>query len=232
MKLLRRIVDGSSLLLGNLKRNQRISVSAGKLIKVNLGCGLAVVSGWINIDGSLNALVSSSPPFFHRLAYRLTGANRYYSKAEYCCLLGENRFVHHDLVHGLPFGDGCVDFVYSSHFVEHLFLKDTIHLLRDIFRVLKPGGTLRISVPDLEYVMSLYVEGEKEKMLSSYFFVEDDESNYARHKYMYDYDMLADVLRGAGFQDIRRCRFREGLTPDLELLDNRPEDSLFVEAVR
>jgi predicted SAM-dependent methyltransferase len=96
--------------------------------------------------------------------------------------------------------------------------------------VLKPGGILRIAVPDLEYALALYARGEKDKMLINYFFVEDMESHYARHKYMYDFDMLTAVLESVGFRDIVRRAYREGLTPDLEVLDNRPEETLFVEA--
>lgn len=233
MKLLRRMVNNSSLFLGKLKRNQRIRLPEDRsIIKVNLGCGLAVAPGWINIDGSLNALVATLPRFSYRLFYRLTGANRYYSETEYCRLLGNYHFVHHDLTYNLPLADGVVNFVYSSHFLEHLFRKDAEHLLREIYRVLMPGGTLRISIPDLEFVLSLYIAGKKEKMLSDYFFGEDNDSYYARHKYMYDYAMLAGALHSIGFQDIRRCNICEGRTPDLGILDNRPDDSLFVEAVR
>ena len=233
MSLLRSIVDGSTLLLGKLKRNQRIALPADGLpIKVNLGSGLAVARGWINIDGSLNALVATLPRFLQRLAYRSAGAQNYYTEAEYCRLLSEHRFVHHDLAFSLPLADGAVDFVYSSHFLEHLFCEDGAHLLREIYRALKPGGRVRISVPDLEYAISLYKAGEKAKMLSTYFFVENKESHYARHKYMYDYDMLEDALRQSGFQDIRRCNFQEGLVPDIEMLDKYPGESVFVEAVR
>jgi hypothetical protein len=87
-------------------------------------------------------------------------------------------------------------------------------------------------VPDLTYALSLYAAGEKDKMLSDNFFVEDDDSYYARHKYMYDFAMLADALTQAGFHDVRRCDFRKGRTPDLDSLDNRPDESLFIEATR
>jgi hypothetical protein len=87
-------------------------------------------------------------------------------------------------------------------------------------------------VPDLAYALSLYSAGEKQKMLLDNFFVEDDDSFYARHKYMYDFAMLEDALKNAGFQNIRRCEFRQGHTPDLDKLDNRPDESLFVEATR
>ncbi len=233
MSFSRILIDTFSRLIGTIKKRQKIEVSyLSGSIKLNLGCGLAVSKGWINVDGSLNALIAGMPKFFHAAAYRLTGANRYYSKNEYCRLLGDHHFVHHDLAFGIPFKDGVVDFIYSSHFLEHLFYKDAQHLISECHRVLKPNGTIRISVPDLEYAVKLYHSGKKHEMLENYFFVEDDASNYARHKYMYDFGLLSESLTLAGFQNIRRCEYQEGLTPDLEKLDNRPEESLFVEATR
>lgn len=234
MKFLRRVVDATTLLLGNLKTRQRKGIPAGYTspTKVNVGCGLAVAEGWVNIDGSLNALIANLPRPFHRLAYRLTGASRYYSEQEYCRLLGDNYFIHHDLAHGIPLFEGSADFVYSSHFLEHLKRTDAENLIRESYRVLKPGGRVRIVVPDLEYAVSLYTTGRKEEMLTQYFFVDDDESFYARHKYMYDFDMLKEVLERAGFHEIRRCSFHEGFTPDLAVLDNRADESIFVEAKR
>lgn len=233
MMVLRRMIDGSSLLFGKLKRHQRVAIStAHRTVKINLGCGLAVAPGWINIDGSLNAVVATLPRCAHRLAYRFTGASQFYSETDYLRLLSEHEFIHHDLSYGIPLPEGVADFIYSSHFIEHLFRKDAENLLRDSWRVLKIGGTIRVSVPDLEYACSLYAAGEKAKMLENYFFVSGDDSYYARHKYMYDYPMFAELLARAGFRDIRRCAFRKGCTPDLDLLDNRPEESLFVEATK
>jgi predicted SAM-dependent methyltransferase len=233
LKLLRYVVDNSSLLLGKLKRKQRVVIPrCNSVVKINIGCGLAVAPGWINIDGSFNAVVANFPPFFHRIAYNFSGASRYYTEVEYYRLLSDNIFFHHDLANGLPFADNIADFLYSSHFIEHLYRSDAEHLLEESYRILKPGGTIRVSIPDLEYAISLYIAGKKEKMLSEYFFIESDDSYYARHKYMYDYEMFSEILRKARFKEIRRCKYREGRTPDLDLLDNRPEDSLFIEAFR
>lgn len=234
MKLVRPTIEGVSSIIGYLKRRQRKAVPPGYAspTKVNLGCGLAVAAGWINIDGSLNALIANFPRGVHSLAYRLSGASRYYSREQYCRLLSDHVFVHHDLVYGIPLADSCADFVYSSHFLEHLKRKDAERLLCESLRVLKSGGTLRIVVPDLEYAVLLYSSGKKETMLTQYFFVEDDDSRYAQHKYMYDFHLLKEVLEKVGFKKVRRCSFQQGETPDLDVLDNRPEDSLFVEATR
>jgi hypothetical protein len=40
------------------------------------------------------------------------------------------------------------------------------------------------------------------------------------------------LLREAGFSEVQRCRYREGRCPDLDRLDNRPEETLFMEAVK
>lgn len=209
MSIARNIIDTTTNLLGWVKRSRRITPEPDVrdvLVKVNLGCGLAVVKGWINVDASLNALVASWPRAAHKLLYRLSGANRYYSLEQYCDLLENHVFLHHDLSHSIPLKDQTADFVYSSHFLEHLFKQDAERLLRDCYRVLKSGGIVRICVPDLAYALSLYVAGEKEKMLANYFFVEDKESFLARHKYMYDFELLKTLLEKIGFSQVTRCK--------------------------
>lgn len=200
------------------------------LVKINLGCGLAVAKGWINVDASLNALVASWPGIVHRVLYRLSGANRYYTCSEYCELLQRHIFVHRDLSGQLPFPDGSADYVYCSHFLEHLSRPDAVRLLAEAHRILKKDGIFRVCVPDLAYAVSLYGQGKPEKMLQDYFFVEDLDSSLARHRYMYDYELLSAALKGVGFVSVARCEYRKGETPDLHTLDNRPDETLFVEA--
>jgi predicted SAM-dependent methyltransferase len=214
------------------KKNSKRRIKASKHladVKLNLGCGLAVVPGWINIDGSLNTLVASMPTFTHKLFFRLTGANKYYSESEYCSLLQQHRFVHHDLSYGIPFHGNTIDYIFSSHFLEHLYRQNAIDLLKDSYRTLKNGGIIRISVPDLEYAISLYFKDRKDESLRNYFFIDED-NDFSRHKYMYDYEMLYSILKDIGFQDIKRHDFQKGSIPDVKLLDNRKEDSLFIEA--
>jgi SAM-dependent methyltransferase len=168
----------------------------------------------------------------HRLVYRFSGSRSYYSLEEYCGVLGNNKFVFHDLAIKLPLHENTVDFIYSSHFFEHLFKDDAANLLKACAQALKPGGTIRISIPDLAYAVSLYGLGKKTEMLEDYFFVAGKGSYLARHKYMYDFDLIKTALEQAGFSGVTRCEYQRGATPDIELLDIYPEVSLFVEAVR
>jgi predicted SAM-dependent methyltransferase len=202
------------------------------LVKINLGCGLRVASGWLNIDGSLNALVATWPNWIHRLIYQHSGSSDYYSLDDYCNILKKHKFFYHDLSISLPLCSNSVDFIYSSHFFEHLFKDDALMLLKSCFEALKPSGTLRISIPDLAYAISLYEYGRKAEMLNNFFFVEGKGNYFARHKYMYDYELIKESLEQAGFLDITRCDYQKGKTPDIHLLDVYPKESLFVEAVK
>lgn len=235
MNLARYVIDQSVSCMGFLLRGRKISHFPARQdgrVCVNLGCGLAVAPDWVNVDASLNALFSGAPGWCLDMLYRLSGASRYYSKEVYRALLSQNLFVFHDLARSLPFEADTVDCFYSSHFFEHLFKSDAIRLLKDMAVALKADGIIRIAVPDLKYAADLYARGEKKKMLEDYFFVNDLSSYLARHKYMYDFELLGEILSDAGYVDIRRCSYREGAAPDLAILDNRPEDTLFVEARR
>lgn len=63
----------------------------------------------------------------------------------------------HDITKGLPFEDNYFDGVYHSHVLEHLDPRDGESLLDECFRVLKPQGVLRIVVPNLEQIATLYL---------------------------------------------------------------------------
>jgi len=49
---------------------------------------------------------------------------------------------------------------------------------------------------------------------------------------MYDFELLKQIVTQAGFVDVVKCQFRIGRTPDLVDLDNRSDETLYVEAAR
>ena len=65
--------------------------------------------------------------------------------------------VVHDIQRGLPFADGTFDACYHSHVLEHLSPSAGASLVRECFRVLRPGGVIRVAVPDLEGIARAYL---------------------------------------------------------------------------
>lgn len=65
--------------------------------------------------------------------------------------------IAHDLTKGIPMADDSCDVVYHSNLLEHLRPPEACGLMKDCFRVLKPGGTLRVAVPDLEQSCRMYL---------------------------------------------------------------------------
>jgi SAM-dependent methyltransferase len=63
----------------------------------------------------------------------------------------------HDVATRLPFPDQTFDAVYHAHLLEHLRRAQAEPFARECFRVLKPGGVVRVVVPDLERIAELYL---------------------------------------------------------------------------
>jgi SAM-dependent methyltransferase len=199
---------------------------------VNLGSSIRVTDGWINVDGTPHVLFASAPTPILRLLYRVSDAKNWCGDEDhYIHQLKKHSFIHHRLEYGLPFADGSVDYLYSSHVLEHFDRTVGELILRDAHRVLKAGGRVRICVPDLHHAFELYSRGAKTQALN-YFFVGSKAGSFHQHRYMYDYDLLGSFLKRVGFTSVEQCSYQKGLVPDIELLDNRPEETLYVEAVK
>lgn len=225
------MIDRFLHVISRRRRHQRVAVPAGT-VKVNVGAGIEVAPGWINLDGSLHALASRWPrPVLPRLYRRAGSVRRNMDEAEYIRRLTNHTFVFHDLRYGLPFDAGTVDFIFCSHVLEHFVREDAARLVREAYRVLKPGGYVRIAVPDLRQAFELYQKGRRAEALE-YFFPENGGNDFSMHRYMYDFELMRDMLVTEGFEQVEQRGYREGRVPDLELLDNRPEQSLFVEALK
>jgi len=162
----------------------------------------------------------------------------------------------YDARRSLPFPTGSVEFLYSEHFLEHIdYVSDVPRFLADCHRVMSPGGTIRVIVPDLEKYARAYCEGDWDALRTvrgmkdggfedPWFPVRFDTPmemlNFLfrqlapePHAYGYDHATLTQVLHAAGFRNILRRGFGEGPHPEL-LLDkpSRRSESLYVEAVR
>lgn len=232
VRLLQIAIDsavGLAAYVGQRRRLDPARVRPASPVKINLGSGLEVAPGWINVDASIHALIARWPAPIQGALYSLSGYSAFIDRDEYLRRLRSNRFVHADLTRALPFVDASVDFVFSSHLLEHLTRAQAVHVLTEARRVLRPDGVVRIAVPDLDTAIGLYEQGEARRMLEHYFYL-GERGRLGRHRYLYNFALLEEALEEAGFTEVRRRAYREGVVPDLDYLDNRPEETLFVEA--
>jgi SAM-dependent methyltransferase len=123
---------------------------------LNLGCGVRVSEKAINIDWSMYLRVQRSR-VLSVVAPLFLSEQR---KARLQALRGKQILVH-DLSKGIPFETGTVDAVYHAHLLEHLNREQARLFLTECQRVLKPGGLIRIVVPDMKTLAQSYLESFK-----------------------------------------------------------------------
>lgn len=108
---------------------------------------------------------------------------------------------------GLPFSAGSIDLVYSCAAIEHLGRREWIGALREWARILKPGATLRLSTADFEAAIARYLEKKNLGELLG-LLIGGQKDEYDWHGMIFDFDTLAEGLREAGFENVRRYDWR------------------------
>jgi predicted SAM-dependent methyltransferase len=116
---------------------------------------------------------------------------------------------------------------------------EVLPALRELRRVLEPGGTLRLGLPDLDRAIAAYVKAE-----ARYFTIPDSETPnlsgkfivqmtwYGTNRMMFTAEFARELLERAGFQNITSCvlGWTASDCPEIVDLDNRPNETLFIEA--
>ena len=197
------------------------------MTRLHFGCFNAPRDGWINTDVTPHIVIARVPGLAG-LLQRLgrMGAERYAEHRH-----GTFRKVRYlNVVKPWPYPDAAFEAIFSSHVLEHLPLRGARHCLAECRRCLKPGGVLRISVPDLDAAVADY-DPTRAAEWATALFEADQESEKNMHHFMYNFHSLRALLLAAGFSEVVRCEYQKGQCPDVEHLDNRPA-SLFVEAVK
>jgi len=144
-----------------------------------------------------------------------------------------------DIRRGLPLPDGYFDYIVSLHALPELTYPEQEPALRELKRLLKPGGVLRLGLPDMNKAIQAYLSKDVD-----YFLVPDDHAAtisgkmivqltwYGLCRCMFTTEFTAELLRRAGFRDIAPCTFRQTHSeyPGIVELDNRELESFFIEA--
>jgi len=158
-----------------------------------------------------------------------------------------------DLREKLPLADASAAGIFTEHCLEHFTYDQCLDALRDMHRILEPGGVLRVIVPDGGLYLDLYQRHRRGEKVEFPYVGEGGaadlelDSRYGftpmmavnrifrgyGHAFAYDHETLRNLLREAGFASVERRAFRSGRVQAL-LIDSelRAPQSLFVEAVK
>lgn len=149
-----------------------------------------------------------------------------------------------DLRNPLPFEDNSVDFIFNEHFVEHLTVEEARISLADFRRVLKPGGVMRIAMPDLEVAIQQYLDKDwrKRPFIKRYGleFVETPAEllnmgmRWWDHRWLYDWEELVRRLKEVEFKatKIRKAKHSKSTHKELVGLETRDESILIAEVTK
>jgi predicted SAM-dependent methyltransferase len=117
----------------------------------------------------------------------------------------------HD-IRSLPFEDNTVNVIYASHVLEYFDREEVFIVLEEWKRCLRPGGTIRLAVPDFEQMVKLYVKGtvKLNNIIGPlYGKWQMDENTTIYHKTTYDYLSLEKVLKECGFVNVELWDWRK-----------------------
>lgn len=175
--------------------------------RLNWGCGMHPEPGWINSD------IKDGPGI------------------DLSC----------DVRDGLPLEDESIDYAVSIHALPEVPFPDLVPALTELRRVLRPAGVLRLALPSLENAMDAYRRGDRE-----YFLIPDEDMRslggklitqlvwYGYSRTMFVPEFAEELLQKAGFAAVHHVELGRTTSSyaDIVTLDNRPEESFFVEAIR
>lgn len=194
---------------------------------MQLGCGPgATKTAWIDCDGSWNARANGLPGPIQAMLRTVSkmiggGATAFPAHVRYV-----------DLRSRLPFADESVDAVYASHVWEHLHWDVAEAATRECFRILRPGGRIRLIVPDLRERIDAYrndADPQAALTLQKHLLfhpmtrqgnplyrVYQALTEFHFHKVMYDFKLMADLLVRSGFREPGQCGYLESAIPEIQ----------------
>jgi predicted SAM-dependent methyltransferase len=131
-------------------------------------------------------------------------------------------------------------FIYCEHFLEHLTVEQGIQFLSECYRMLQPGGILRIAMPSLEYIVEKYCSEnwQKQDWLTwpEYQFIKTraEMINIAfrwwGHQWLYDREELHRRLNEVGFTKLTDVEWGNSKVPGLSNRETRLDSILICEA--
>lgn len=148
--------------------------------------------------------------------------------------------VTDDITSLTDFSNGTVDMVYMCHILEHIKRKDLKKVLSEMKRVLKVGGVLRLSVPDLDKLIEVYNASNNDINAISHQLMGGQDHDYNIHYSVFNHRRLKELLEEVGFQkvltwDPDNCKyhdFKDRASRKISVDDREYMISLNLEAVK
>jgi predicted SAM-dependent methyltransferase len=210
-------------------------------LRINIGCGATPTRGWRNFDNSWSVRLSKIP-LLPGLLQKMGIIED--SEQQFIRFARETDIEYGDGTNGLPIQDQSVDVIYTSHVLEHLDKNEAEKFLREAFRVLRPGGIIRIVVPDIRIQIAHYNEcGDADAFIEATQLCVPRPRSLAQmlrlllvgprhHQWMYDGKSLSALLRKHGFINADVMPVGQTKIHDHEPLDlqERASESVCVEA--
>lgn len=168
----------------------------------------------------------------------------------------DRQTVYMDATQPFPFENNTFDYIFSEHMIEHISFLEGEFMLKECYRVLKPGGALRIATPNLQFLIDLYSENKTAtqqnyiKFSKQFLKKELPEmdtmiiNNFFRdwgHQFIYDKKALSYTLEKAGFSHITFCNVGQSHFAELHDIERHGQEiteefnkleSLIAEAVK
>lgn len=112
--------------------------------------------------------------------------------------------IVHDLRSGIPFHDGHAERIKFIDVFQYFSEYEGKVLLREILRVLKPGGSFYLRVGDIKWICErIYKDGAHKALLEMLFHSVDTVDLEGIHRWGYSEESLKSTLEEAGFINVR-----------------------------
>jgi len=141
-----------------------------------------------------------------------------------------------NLTKRFPFKSNTFDYIFSEHVIEHLTYEKGCHMLNESFRILKPGGRIRIATPDIKFFIDLYsknkTSSQKKYIIWSVdnclphikiykdVFVINNSFRAWGHKFIYDFPTLKYALKKIGFINIKKCEIGKSSSTNFQNIES------------
>lgn len=213
-KVIRKILDNALKLEKKMKNIKRVKNAKRFLRTINQPYRLHLGCGTVRFEGWLNIDIGSN----------------------------KAKDLELDITWPLPFESDSCEYIYTEHMLEHLDVDQGLNFLRECYRVLKPGGVIRIAIPSLDILIKRSYEGN----WNDADWLKWPEFQYIKsraemlniafrswgHKWLYDREELHRRLQEAGFTNVVDCNWQKSDHHELEGRETRKDSLLICEATK